>query len=41
VLDTVPPIKTDYFVVVISIFLPIVIVEITKYFIRCRNVLQT
>jgi P-type Ca2+ transporter type 2C len=37
VLDTVPPINSDYFVVLISIFLPIVIVEITKYFVRRRS----
>ncbi len=41
VLDTTPPVNSDYFVVVISIVLPVVIVEITKYFVRRRRVLQT
>ncbi len=38
VLDTVPPVNSDYFVVIISIILPIVIVEITKYFVRRKSV---
>jgi P-type Ca2+ transporter type 2C len=34
VLDTVPPVNSDYLVIVISIIIPILIVEITKFFVR-------
>lgn len=41
ILDTVPPNNTDYIVVGISIFLPIIIVEITKFFSRKKAAYRT
>ena len=34
VLDTTPPMNSDYFVILITLILPVLIVEITKYFVR-------